>query len=106
MRLFKELFVEFNRRYNDLNDDLLDIREGQMNDDRKKLKTLVAYFNLCAEEFFFHEHGHIHRDVWHPWCKGMLFFIEHESISPIWDRESMQGSYYGLTIQKIRDGAS
>jgi hypothetical protein len=105
LRLFKELFVDFNKRYNDLNDHLLDIRDGRIEDATMIRKILVDYFNLCAEEFFFFRHGHIHEDVWRSWCQGMLFFIEHGKIRPIWDDEVKQDSYYGLTIEKIRKGA-
>lgn len=105
MRLFKELFVEFNARYNDLNDDLLDIRDGRMEDAAKARKKLIDYFNLCAEECLFFRHGHIHENVWRAWCRGMLFFIESDNIRATWNSEMQQGSYYGLTLDIIRRGA-
>lgn len=106
LRLFKDLFVEFNTRYNDLNDYLLDIRAGRIEDPNKIRKILIDYFNLCSEEFFFFRLGHIHEDVWRSWCRGMLYFIEHEKIRPIWDDEVKQNSYYGLSIEKVQKGAT
>src|SRR3989338_3476223 len=53
LRLFKDLFSEFNRRYDELNDRLVDIRTWNVTDETARRKTLVDYFNLCAEEFLF-----------------------------------------------------
>lgn len=60
-KLFKELFVEFNARYDKLNDDLNTIlfgpREGDLSDTEREL--LFSYFNLCAEEYFFYKAGYL-----------------------------------------------
>ena len=106
LRLFKELFTEFNRRYDEMNERLADIREGNRHDEPRMRKTLVDYFNLCAEEFLFFEEGFIHRAAWRSWCRGILYYLEDDGIRQVWDVEVSSDSYYGLTVQTIREGAA
>jgi hypothetical protein len=65
-KLFKELFVEFNTRYDALNDNLNVIlfgpSEGLLSPDEREY--LFDYFNLCAEEYFFYRAGYIDCRVW------------------------------------------
>jgi len=97
-RLFKELFTDFNRRYDALNDDLNKILfgpdEGSLSDEEKK--HLFTYFNLCAEEYFFYTAGYIDQSVWESWSRGMKVFFNHPRIQPLWERDSTAGSYYGF----------
>ena len=106
LRLFKDLFTDFNRRYDAMNDRLADIRAGNNPNEPAARKTLVDYFNLCAEEFLFFDEGYIHPAAWRSWCRGMLYYIEHDGIRRIWDEEVGTDSYYGLTLQEIRKGAA
>jgi hypothetical protein len=97
-KLFKELFVDFNARYDALNDDLNTIlfgpREGALSADERA--HLFSYFNLCAEEYFFYKAGYIDRRVWESWCRGMEVFFEHPLIRALWDQDCMADSYYGF----------
>jgi hypothetical protein len=73
-KLFKELFAEFNARYDALNDDLNTILfgppEGLLSADEREY--LFSYFNLCAEEYFFYRAGYIDRRVWESWYRGVV----------------------------------
>ncbi len=118
-RLFRELFKDFNERYDKLNNDLNEIRmriedakrEGKDTklketdkvklEDEEKLK-LYDYFNLCAEEHFFHEAGYIDHQVWRAWCRGMVIFDDVSEIHTLWEKELRTGSYYGFSLDKIR----
>lgn len=104
--LFKQLFTEFNQRYNDYNGPLSDIfvKGAPISFDDKK--TVIDYFNLCAEEYLFYDEGYIRREVWRAWCRGMLFYLEREPFRSTWDEEVVIGSYYGLTLDIIKAGAS
>lgn len=109
VRLFKELFTEFNARYDKLNDYLLDIASlpaGTPVDDVKR-KKIIDYFNLCAEEYLFYKDGYIHQDVWGAWCRGMKFYLDKKNIRDLWNKENelQPGSYYGLTPEEIEKGA-
>jgi hypothetical protein len=97
-RLFKELFAEFNKRYDDLSGGLNTILfgppEGSLSADEKKL--LFSYFNLCAEEHFFYKAGYIDQHVWQSWYRGMRVFFEHPRIQALWEQDCKADSYYGF----------
>lgn len=107
IRLFKELFIEFNRRYDQLNGTLSDIRNshGETRLSPQQIKSLVDYFNLCAEEYLFRQEGYIPDHVWGPWCRGMLLNLGHPAIRPVWDSEIRNNTYYGIDLQEIEAGS-
>ena len=95
-KLFKELFAEFNRRYDALNNDLNAILfgppEGLLSADERDL--LFGYFNLCAGEYLFYKAGYIDQRVWESWCRGMKAFFKHPRIQALWEQDCKSGSYY------------
>ena len=101
-RLFTELFQGFNKRYNDSNQRLNEIREtaikGITDGDRQ---VLMDYFNLCAEEFLYFNAGYIDEDVWRSWARGMKFFAEAPAIRGMWEEELKEGSYYGFSLREL-----
>src|SRR5438477_254599 len=92
-KLFKELFVEFNARYDKLNNELNRIR-ALTELEPADTKILFDYFNLCAEEFLFYEAEYIDEKVWQSWLRGMAHYAEHPSILALWRKEVSQESYY------------
>jgi hypothetical protein len=104
-RLFKELFTEFNKRYDRLNDHLATIGNTVPLGESLQRKV-VDYFNLCAEEHLFYRLGYIDPLVWHSWCRGMLQYLELESVKRLWDSEVATNSYYELTYAAIVRGAA
>ncbi len=105
LRLFRDLFTDFNCRYDEMNEKLENILTGNQIEDSKLRKTLVDYFNLCAEEYLFYDEGFIHRAAWRSWCLGMLYYLKDERIRKIWDDEVGRDSYYGLTLGVVQKGA-
>jgi len=102
--LFKDLFTEFNRRYDALNDDLDRIAtSGSSGLEDKHL--IIAYLNLCAEEYLFFREGYIHPVVWRAWCRGMLQYLNSDAFRTIVQRELASDSYYGLTRKQVDEGA-
>lgn len=97
-KLFKELFLEFNARYDKLNDGLNRIlfgpREGNLSEAERDL--LFSYFNLCAEEYFFYKAGYLEQHVWKSWHRGMDVFFKDPRIRDLWDRDCKADSYYGF----------
>ena len=97
-KLFKELFAEFNARYDALNDDLNTILfgspEGLLSPEERE--HLFSYFNLCAEEYFFYKAGYIDRRVWESWYRGMKVFFKHPRIQGLWEQDCKADSYYGF----------
>jgi len=100
--LFKELFVEFNQRYDKLNEELNRIRTEDTKQPLKPtdLNCLFDYFNLCGEEYLFYRKGYIYPEVWKSWVMGMKIFFSSERICPIWTEELKSDSYYGLDVRK------
>lgn len=101
-KLFNDLFQQFNSRYDDLNECLLQIKtkkddeNDQLNDHEES--KLVDYFNLCAEEYLFYKRGYIPPEVWRAWREGMRFYMEDQRIRSQWEREKKTESYYGLEM--------
>jgi hypothetical protein len=97
-KLFRELFADFNSRYDGLNDHLNAIRSGasEISLTAREQDYLFSYFNLCAEEHLFFGAGYIDRRVWKSWCKGMEIFFGCPRIRMLWEEEVKSGSYYGF----------
>ncbi len=104
IRLFKELFVEFNARYDDLNEKLNRIAAE---DDSKEefesgeLDILFSYFNLCGEEYFYYKQGYIYPKVWKAWRNGMKIFYRNKRIREAWAKELENDSYYGFQLSEL-----
>src|SRR5258708_17062454 len=100
IKLFKELFEQFNRRYDELNEGLNRIAQptdSQLNAGEKA--ALFKYFNLCGEEYLYFQQGFIYPEVWLAWKNGMRSFRESPRIRELWDRELKTYSYYGLLFE-------
>jgi hypothetical protein len=106
IHLFKELFVEFNKRYDTLNEKLNRIAAKKPTSPltKEERDTLSDYFNLCGEEYLYFKQGFILPEVWQSWCNGMYFFIENPRIKLLWSEEEKSLSYYGLTSKIIYNG--
>src|SRR6266567_1413955 len=101
LRLFKELFMSFNRRYDKINESLNRIASGESAKELTihEIDILNDYFNLCSEEYLFYRRGYIYQEVWRAWHNGMRFFVEEdERIRRHWEQERTNDSYYGLEI--------
>jgi len=102
--LFRQLFQEFNARYDDLNTPLNEIYLRAEGDPLTKgdYEFLYDYFNLCAEEKMFADAGCIDHRVWKSWQNGMLHFAGDAEIRELWETELIQDSYYGFKIPKTK----
>ena len=97
MRLHHELFKDFNVRYDDLNDKLIEIAKKQKGEiSLADYSTVIDYFNLCGEEYFYYNRGYIDPIAWKAWRKGMCEYSENPNIKQVWQEEKGKGSYYGL----------
>jgi hypothetical protein len=75
-RMIKELFKEFNARYDKINHSLYEIESKCKTlkdlDEHPELKNkLNDFFNLCAEEYFWYKKGRIDKNIWCAWSDGM-----------------------------------
>jgi len=105
-QMLKQLFTEFNKRYSDLNDSLVEIKENfskiedLTNSDREyELRNKVNdFFNLCAEEFYWCYHKkRIDPLIWKSWHAGMNDWYRVPIIKELWKNEikaNGKDSYY------------
>lgn len=102
-KMFRELFTEFNARYDKLNERLNDLvsRNPTYPPNRSDADLLFDYFNLCGEEFFFYRSGYIPSEVWDAWRYGIQGFIKVKCVRELLETELNGRSYYGLTLKEI-----
>jgi len=101
-RLFKDLFKEFNERYDKLNDNFEELTMkypedvSVLNIDKRHLKTIVDYLNLCAEEYFWFEKGRIDPQAWESWRSGMKTWANVPVVKAVFNNEmaNWTSSYY------------
>jgi len=105
---FRELFADFNSRYDKLNEKLNQIIEedGKKTLNKTEFDSILNdYFNLCGEEYLYYKNGYIYPEVWKAWCNGMDYFLRNKTIGDRWAEEEKTDSYYGLARTKIKNGA-
>lgn len=106
-KLFKELFQNFNSRYDDkLNDLLNEIRyDEEKKLDKDERNQIIDYLNLCAEEYLWRSRNRIPKTVWNSWKAGILENLEIKQVNEIYlkETETINGktSYYGL-VEELR----
>jgi len=105
MKLFKDLFTEFNTRYECQNEQLADIKANKIKGSDDINKVLDDYFNLCSEEYLFYKEGRIHNEAWGSWCRGMKEHLSNDVIKAYWKEAQKENSYYALTTAVIDAGA-
>jgi len=102
-KIFKELFTDFNLKYDRKFNDMLNEIEHDYNtknnyelSQKQKLK-LNDYLNLCAEEYLWFQKGRITDAVWDSWESGMIYYLNITCINNyIIQQKSQMNSYYGL----------
>lgn len=108
-KIFKELFTEFNKRYDKLNDTLAEMKFPHPNwldnidiKDEYKIEsytTIIDFFNLCAEEYFWYKEGRINGNIWSSWSKGMNdVFKGSPLIQNVWEKECKNEGYKSYYI--------
>lgn len=91
-KMLKELFEDFNKRYDKLNNGLYDIVTDSKVTTISELskvqkKCIIDYFNLCAEEYFWHKRGRLNEKIWKSWKAGMNYWYGYSVISEMWHEE-------------------
>jgi hypothetical protein len=102
-KLFKELFTEFNTKYDlKFNDNLeVIIEHCELNENHqlssKDEKLIIDYLNFCAEEYLWKTKGRISKEVWNSWENGMVYYLNKQIINQVVVKQKGQkDSYYGL----------
>ena len=106
-RIFKELFNNFNEKYDKRFSKLINTISNQKNGftlSEKQKVIIIDYLNLSAEEFLWYKKGRIPKDVWESWKTGIEKNLSLEQIRDVAENEftKYKASYYGLF--EILDG--
>lgn len=109
-RLQKDLFGEFNKRYDILNgylekitkydslEELMDKKPNKYPFFRNKLND---YFNLCAEEYYWYKNDRIDPDLWQSWEVGMnAWYNNHAIIREGWEDEYQSFGHHSFYLKK------
>lgn len=97
----KELFNEFNKRFDDMNEGLNQIIDPNHNSFRTMglipKEQIIDYLNLCSEEYYWYRKGRIDFLVWKSWKKGMIYYLKNPAFKAVVDDQRKEkDSYYGL----------
>jgi hypothetical protein len=103
----KQLFTEFNNRYDKLNNFLIEIEKQYPTMDQlnkapnaaELKKKVIDYFILCSEEFYWYHHKkRIDNIIWNSWHSGMNYWYNNvPAIKELWEQEvntNSKASYY------------
>jgi hypothetical protein len=108
-KMMKELFILFNGKYNKIDaqiDDISKMSFEEWNNLDQKIRlefthVVYAFFNLCAEEYYWHKEDRISKKVWVSWKKGMNdIYNRSELIKQMWDEECENEGYISYYINK------
>lgn len=101
-KLFKELFTEFNQKYDVKFNDALNKITTATTIEELDSDLINDYLNLSAEEYLWYKKGRIHEDVWTAWEAGIKFHLNKPAIEQFVKLETIQReSYYGL-FEKLK----
>lgn len=102
--LIKSFNVRYNDKLNDVFNKLNDNNRVESNDFSKDDRcTIIDYFNLCAEEYYWYKRNRIPEDIWAAWLFGINKNLSKPGIKKLFDEEIKEFgiSYYGL--EKVID---
>jgi hypothetical protein len=106
-RIFKDLFTEFNRKYDEkFNDRFNSIiaNSSKVSDYQLSPKDellIIDYLNLCSEEYLWYQKNRIPLKVWNAWESAMIYFLNNPHINKVvLTQKGQELSYYGL-FEKI-----
>ena len=99
-KFFKELFTEFNSRYDTMNNFLMTVSPNTKLESDEKQKV-IDYLNLCAEEYMWVKKGRIPEHIWNSWKNGIETYLKNPAIKEVFDQERAlwKSSYYGFFDQ-------
>jgi hypothetical protein len=113
-KMEKDLFKEFNERYDSLNDslsllsDIKTIEELKSTEsliDKKSMyNILIDYFNLCAEQFYWKNKDRISPEIWKSWHSGMNYYYSNFPIvKELWRCEIANEGYISYYLNRDED---
>jgi|SRR5690606_10914555 len=109
-RMMKELFTEFNQRYDNINNRLSNISklsivlwEADKDEKNKSLiyGDVIDFFNICSEEYYWYKEGRLDPKIWNAWHKGMNdIYNRSKIIQMLWEEECKNEGYKSYYLTK------
>ena len=110
-KMEKELFSEFNRRYDLLNDSLSNLsglntiedlkNTGSLIEQKSMYNVVIDYFNLCSEQYYWHKNNRISPEIWASWNAGMKFYYDNYAVVKLlWKDEIKSSGYKSYYLKK------
>lgn len=110
-KMEKELFSEFNKRYDAFNDslNLLDsittLEQLKKTDSLIEKKSmhhlLIDYFNLCAEQYYWRSEKRISPEIWQSWHSGMMYYYKkYPIVRELWENEIKDNGYKSYYLKE------
>lgn len=96
--IFKSLFTEFNKRFDEINENLNNVTLGNTVSGNKTSEQIIQdYLNLCVEEYYWFKKGRIPTLVWQSWSAGINYYLTFHVIREFFDNQLLfDDSYYGF----------
>ncbi len=111
-KMMKELFTEFNQRYDAINNKLDEVSKLTLEQWNKlsskeqlvKEGVVIDFFNICAEEYHWHKEGRINGNIWASWHKGMNdIYNRSKVIQNIWNEECKNEGHKSYYLSNKND---
>ncbi|MDE5418476.1 hypothetical protein L3049_10690 [Labilibaculum sp. DW002] len=107
-QMFHQLFTDFNKRYNTLNNSLYRIEKecktlSELKKDEALYNDLIDFFNLCSEEYFWYKKGRLDDSVWECWHTGMKQWYKVKVIKEAWEDEIKNNGHKAYYLKKGDD---
>ncbi|MGB7528948.1 hypothetical protein [Sphingobacterium cellulitidis] len=110
-KMEKELFTEFNKRYDELNDSLSLLtvtmtiedlyKKPYIIKDKTLYNVVIDYFNLCSEQYYWKEKDRIPKEIWNAWHKGMMYYYNtYPVIQEMWKEETRGDKYKAYYLKE------
>lgn len=110
-KMEKELFSEYNKKYDNLNDSLsllsvsMTIEELKSTPSKIENKMLyhvvIDYFNLCAEQFYWNSKDRISKEIWNAWNAGMMnYYDTYPVIRELWEVETKGNGFKSFYLSQ------
>lgn len=88
-----QFFSEYSKRYQEILLNLPEnINKGDFSfqaltkeDYNRTMRYLRVYFDLCSEEYYLHDKGHLNEVVWKEWRDTMRWTFSRKAIRDAWD---------------------
>ncbi len=88
---YQEIILNLPEQINETDCKIAELDEASRT---KTLRYMRAYFDLCSEEYFLHQHGNLDDKTWSEWKKGIEFAFSTASFKEAWATLKMDTIYY------------